>query len=258
LPPPCKRRRVSGAAWPPARPGALARHLASVKIQRAWRAAAAVKNYTDPFTQEPVPKGARRLLLVEAEGAAYKFDGPNFAAAVLCSGSFEHPIVRRPLLGPEVSRLARASGLGAFGRAVLRLAFDYREPVLKHAATQCSLTSFLEEEASSALGAALERAEFFFGEANLEDDGVKAYTEALDAMVISQPRAVGPLVAVHRSIVAERKHVWNETKSELRDVMDDALHDAEGCLRRAVLRGRPVPRTALGEWMAPTSSLWLD
>jgi len=223
-----------------------------VRIQRAWRRARAIRNELDPSTQEPVPRGAARFLLVESSSVAYKFDGPTFAASVLCSGSFLHPVLRRELVGPEVKRLGRAAGLGRFGRSALRVAFDYRRQASAHGSTQGSLASFLEGEAGTALDNSLDRAEFFDGTDMMHsDDGVAAYSDALDSLVMSQPRAIPPLVSLHRSVVSLRKDAWDEVKEDLIDVMTDALHSAEGRMRRAVRRGRPAPCTALGAWLCP-------
>jgi hypothetical protein len=244
LPPPGKRRRVSGA-WPQ-----VDLLQATVRVQRAWRRSRAIRNDQDPATQDPVPLGPRRFVLVESSTVAYKFDGPTFAASVLCSGSFEHPVVRRQLVAPEVTRLGRAAGLGPFGREALKIAFDYRTKARKHAMEQASLVGFLEGEAGTALHDALDRAEFF-GMADMVVDGVETYSDALDAVVMSRPRAVRPLVEMHRAVVAGRREAWGEIKSVLYDVMFDARQEADDHLRAR--RGRAKPLTALGDWIAPSA-----
>lgn len=253
LPMPCKRRRISGAARALPKQGALARHLAALCIQKGWHRCKTVKNDVDPYTQEPVPHGPRRFLLVDSDSVSYKFDGPTFAAAVLCSGSFEHPILRRSLLGPEVIRLGRAAGLSAFGRAVLRVAFDHREKVLKHVAAQNSLVSFLEDEAGAALNTVLDRAGFF-SEALLDDyEGIGDYSLALDVVATTRPRALESLISVHRNIVLSRTKqddVWmKDTREDLLDVMSDAQQEAGVNLRRDARRGHIIPLTSLGDWL---------
>jgi hypothetical protein len=247
-----KRQRISGAVRPPEKHNGPEELLAAVRLQRAWRRAHAIRNELDPSTQEPVPRGAARFLLVESSSVAYKFDGPTFAASVLCSGSFLHPVLRRELVGPEVKRLGRAAGLGRFGRSALRVAFDYRRQASAHGSTQGSLVSFLEGEAGTALDISLNRAEFFDGTYMMyPDHGVLAYSDALDSLVMCHPHAVAPLVSLHSSIVSLRKDAWVEVKKDLVDVMTDALHSAEYRMMRALRRGRPLPRTALGAWLCP-------
>jgi hypothetical protein len=181
---------------------------------------------------------------------AYKFDGPTFAASVLCSGSFEHPVVRRQLVAPEVTRLGRAAGLGPFGREALKVAFDYRTKARKHAMEQASLVGFLEDEAGTALHVALDRAEFF-GMADMVIDGMETYSDTLDALVMSRPCAVRPLVEMHQAVVAGRREAWGEIKGVLYDMMSIARRQADERLRRNVRRGRAKPLTALGDWIAP-------
>lgn len=218
---------------------------AAVRLQRLWRNSRAIRNDVDPLTYEPVPLGPRRFLLVESQCVAYKFDGPTLAASTLCSGSFEHPVLRRELTTPEVWRLGRAAGLGRFGCEALRVCFDYRRHVAKRAAELSSLVSFLESEAGVALNSALERGEFFDCQA-VVDDGVAAYSDALEIMATARPCAVTPLVDMHKALVTQRRGVCRMVKEDLYDVMLDAKDDAED---RLMLTKYERPLTALGEWL---------
>lgn len=248
LPRPRKKSRVT-VTHAVSQPGSLARHLAALRIQKCWRRCLSVKNDVDPSTQEPVHRGQRYFLLVESQFVSYKFDGASFAAGVLCSGVFEHPILRRQLLLPEVRRLGQAAGLNAFGREALLVAFQYSTHIIKHSTTRSSLLSFLEDEAGSALNTALERAEFF-GSIAVQDDGVSSYADALEAVALTRPEAVDALVAIHQNIVMSRsRYVWKETQEDLLEAMSEAQHEARSLMRRALRSGRAHSLTALGNWV---------
>lgn len=227
-------------------------HRASVRIQRNWRRYASVKNDVDPSTQEPVHRGDRYFLLVESQFISYKFDGPAFAASVLCSGVFEHPILRRVLLLPEVRRLGRAAGFNAFGREALLISFHCSAQITQYSSTRSSLLSFLEDEAGSALNTALEKAEFFeyLNVENQYDDGVSDYANCLNEIILARPEAVSTLVSIHKNIVESRSRcIWRETQEDLLDTMNDAKCEADSRMRRALRSGRERSLTALGEWI---------
>lgn len=249
--PPEKRRRLVNSNG---KTQTKKRTRAAVKLQRAWRKQRAIRNSLDPCTQEPVPRGPHRYLLVDSSNVAYKFHGPTLAALVLCSGCFRHPVLRRELLAPEVRRMARSAGLEEPERQVLQVCFELRQATSRYEETRTSLGSFLEGEAGAALGVVLDRAEIIGSQGILltDDDGVLSYADAMDTLVLRLPHCVPDLVRQHQLLLQNRAQSWPEVREDLLDVMEDALEEASERMRKQARRHKTVARTAVGQWIEGT------
>lgn len=224
-------------------------HRAAVALQRAWKKR--TKNTLDPLTQEapPPPGHQKRFVLVEPhKQVSYAFSADTFAASALCSGVFEHPVLRRPLVAPEITRLGRAAGLGAFGRGALRVAWEYRQLAAQHVVAQQSLRTFLEDEAGTALTAALDSGEINMTAVNIDDDYVslREYESCLSSISLREPSLMEEVARCHMALILQRHNVWRETQEMLIDIIQESRSEANFCLRRQALKGWREPRTALG------------
>ena len=125
------------------------RHRAAQKIQRFVSAKLLrIKNQVDPHTLEAVEPGDA-ILLVEPSGASYRLSKASLGLTCLKHACFTHPVVRRPLLEPEISRLIRLQSDAKVGK-LLRLTFKHRQLLQRFLKERRSLLDFLESEAGQA------------------------------------------------------------------------------------------------------------
>lgn len=126
----------------PRNPRKLAYRAAITRIQRAFRGYLAIKNTNDPITLDIIDRSCD-VLLVEPNGAAFRFDAKTLAAHMLIRPHFKHPITGRELLDPELTRIGTRAGLSPRLLPVLR---SFEKPIKNHQAMKTSLATFMENE----------------------------------------------------------------------------------------------------------------
>jgi hypothetical protein len=224
---------------------------AAAVIQRATRRYLSIKNTFDLITLEQIPKEKRFLLVENTEGivgVAYKFNGPILSAHFLCSGDFTHPILRRPILGVEITRMCRSTCISARDAHTLRVAFEFRENVARWKIEEQSILSFLESDIAVAFQDALRIGELeLLGAEGINITGAtSSYDEALDRLLYRHPAALGVLVAQHLALIEKRNDIGAETRLDLEIAMDDAARESRRSIRKS---RRDLSSTALGDWI---------
>jgi hypothetical protein len=160
-----------------------------------------IRNWQDPITGSRLA-WKTSYHVVEPAGCAYQFDPEALAAYFISSGQFLNPVTRRPLLSPEVRRLARA--IEERRGKVLLLTWEFQEDVRRSIALERETIDVLEEHCGSIWAEMLDGAEVYGGSSSTYE-----YVSSMTRLMGISPTSARGAVSHHRARLDQRR-CWLE------------------------------------------------